>query len=123
MINIIMVLLGSIVAVSVVGFILWLFYLAVDSWFQPQHQGMARVIEKSFTPAYTTITYTRLGNIMVPITNFIANTWTLYLSADNRTGSMDVTKEFYNSVKRGRELRIRYKCGRISKRLYVTDIL
>lgn len=118
-----MLLLIIILIVIVLGLILWFLHWAVDSWFQPQYDGTGTVIEKSFTPAHTTTTFIMSRNVMIPITDFIPDTWTLYLIAEDRIGSIDVTHEFYNSTKQGQELRIRYRCGRLSKSLYVDDII
>ncbi len=64
-----------ILTIAIVGGLLWLSIWLIDSSFLPLKEKQGIVTEHYYVPAYTTTTYVMSGKVMIPITNYIYDSY------------------------------------------------
>lgn len=111
-------------AIAVAG-LLWMFvYWAGDSWFRPLQVGAATITGRHHHPAYTTVHMQQCGKTSIPITTHHPESWSVDLvMADGRADDVSCSEEEYDVATNGKPAAIRYKVGRISGGIYITEAL
>lgn len=112
------------VTLLVVGLLLAGVYYLFDSVGGGVESGSARVVGKSFTPAYTqTIwVYNTTTKMTAPTYVFHSDCWTVTVDVGIGRGRLDVSHAFYDSVRDGSQVKARFKRGRLSGRIYVRSL-
>ena len=100
------------------------FFHAVDSWFRPRKKGQGIVKEKTFTPEHeeTTVAYNFILKTAMPETELLPDTWEIEVGIDGGSDSMEVEKEFFESVKKNDFVLVEYSKGRLSNKVYLKAI-
>jgi len=118
----VMGLLAWVLTLVVVGLIGWgLFYL-IDSCFLPTQTNIGEVVNKWMTPSHYITTYTQVGKVMVPMTTYIPDSWSLEISISGLTDAVNVSEYTCNTTSIGQKLECDYVIGRISSGVYIDAI-
>lgn len=99
-----------------------IFYVADSAW-RPEEKGIGIVSNKEFTPAHTTTTLVMSGKVMIPISTYYPDNYSLIISLGELSDSFSVDENYYNEITIGTKLKILYCHGRMSKSLYIKEIL
>lgn len=103
---------------SLVG---WGIFIAADSWFLPERDGVAEVCGRNHEPEWTQVIHHSNGNGGGWIQIIVhPESWTVKARVGNLTDNFSVTKQAYDSVLMGQPVRVRYRIGRFSDGLYIT---
>ena len=86
------------------------------------HTHIGEVIGKEYLPAHYTTTYVMSGKTMIPITNYIPESWNITISIDGLTDNVNVSEYKYNIIEIGRKIECDYVTGRISSGVYINTI-
>ena len=97
----------------------WLVFIGVDSVGVQTERAAATVVDKTFTPAHTTTTFVMSGKVMVPITTYYPDSWSIKVSPDgtNAVGCPASHAE-YDATQQGANIVVYLKQGRLSGGLY-----
>lgn len=98
-----------------------LFYV-IDSCWLPTYTDIGEVVGKGYSPAHYTTTYVMSGKVMVPVTNYIPESWSITISIDGFTDAVYVSEYNYNIIEVGKKLECDYVTGRISSGVYINEI-
>lgn len=119
------ILICVIVLVAALAWLLWmLIYWACDSWFRTTQVGAAVITGRSHHPAYTTVHMQQCGKTSIPITTYHPESWSVKLQIDDgRSDEVTCSYDEYQAAVTGKPAAVRYKVGRISGAIYVTEAL
>jgi len=109
------------VMLIVVVLILWGIYYLVDSVGRPKHEGYGNISGFGHSEAYTSTTYVKSGDIMIPITTYHPESWSVFIKVGDKEGSIGISESFYNYAKSNDRVYVTYTLGRISGKLYIKD--
>jgi hypothetical protein len=102
--------------------LVWGVFYVIDSSWLPTYTQIGEVIGNGYSPEHYTTTYVMSGKIMVPITNYIPESWSITISIDGLTDVVSVSEYNYNIIKIGQKLECDYVTGRISNDIYINSI-
>lgn len=123
--NIFMGVLNWIVVLALSGLIILGLLFLVDYTYRPINKGTGTVISKEFVPEHTETIYVYNAAIkmsMPQITHY-SDEWKLWIDVNDLHDDVSVSENYFNSIKEGQRLRLKYSFGRIWKTLYIKDIL
>ena len=104
-----------------VAIIYWLGFMVADRAFLDYVPAQAQIIGKRFDPAHeeTYMTTVQSGNttIMVPQTNYYPDRYYLQLEVKGLAGEKQVDLSFYNEMKPGNTVSVKYSKRRITDEL------
>lgn len=105
--------------------IIWGLLFLVDYTYRPINEGTGTVISKEFIPEHTeTIwVYNAALKMNMPQTTHYSNEWRLWIDVNNLRDDVLVSENYYNSIKVGQQLKLKYSVGRIWKTLYIKEVL
>lgn len=106
-------------ATTLVVLTFWLFVWLIDSSFLPLKESDGVVLEKHYTPAHTTTTYIMSGKIMVPITNYISDSYEIEIAIENLKDDVSVSADDFENINVGNKVFCTYTNGRICNSLYI----
>lgn len=108
-----------ILTIVIVGGLLWLSVWLIESSFLPLKTKEGVVTDKYYIPAHTTTTYVMSGKVIIPITNYISESYEIDIEIDGLTDDVGLCNSYWNTVKIGDKLCCEYTNGRILKSLYI----
>lgn len=114
-----------IVLLALSGLIIWGLLFLVDYTYRPINEGTGTVISKEFVPEHTETIYVynaALKMSMPQITHY-SDEWKLWIDVNDLYDDVSVSENYFNSIKEGQRLRLKYSFGRIWKTLYIKEIL
>jgi hypothetical protein len=123
--------LGTVLAILLAAVVLMLAFMlylgvyhAADSWFLPHQQAPGHVVGKTFTPAHTTTTliYNAATKSSMPHVTHHPDSWSVTVQVDDKVDEMDVSKEFYDAVRKNTGVATEYVIGRFSRGLYLREL-
>ena len=103
----------------IVGGFIWLCGWLIDSSFLPLKEKEGIVTEHYYIPAHTTTTYMMSGKVMIPITNYIDDSYEIIVEIDGLTDKVYLYQSNWNEIKVGDKFCFSYTNGRICKTLYI----
>lgn len=107
------------IALAITAGLIWLNVWLIDSSFLPLKQKEGVVTDKYYVPAHTTTTYVMSGKVMIPITNYISESYDITIEIDGITDDVGLCNSYWNTVQIGDKLCCEYTNGRILKSLYI----
>jgi hypothetical protein len=108
-----------ILTIAIVGGLLWLSVWLIDSSFLPLKEKEGVVTEHYYVPAHTTTTYVMSGKVMIPITNYIDDSYEITVEIDGLTDNVCLYQSNWSEIKVGDKFCFNYTNGRICKTLYI----
>ena len=108
-----------ILTTAIVGGFIWLCGWLIDSSFLPLKEKEGVVTEHYYIPAHTTTTYMMSGKTMIPITNYIDDSYGIIVEIDGLTDKVCLYQSNWNKIKVGDKICFSYTNGRIYKTLYI----
>lgn len=108
----------ALLLISIIGFGL---FVAADSWFLAEREGMAEICGRDHEDEWTQIIHHsdgRGGGWMQVITH--PESWTVRARIGSLTDEFPVSRDAYSAVKMGQFVRVKYRMGRLSGGLYIT---
>tara|TARA_R110001592_G_C12827615_1_gene719608 strand:+ start:235 stop:645 length:411 start_codon:yes stop_codon:yes gene_type:complete len=111
-----------VVTLLLLGLIGWGLFYVIDSCWLPTYTDIGEVVGKGYSPAHYTTTYVMSGKVMVPITNYIPESWCITISINGLNDAVNVSEYNYNIIEVGRKLECDYVTGRISSGVYINEI-
>lgn len=103
------------------GLIIWGTLFTIDYAFRPTQEGTGTVISKEFIPEHTILVYNAALKMNMP--QIVEDEWKIWINVDDLNDDVSVTPNFFNTVKEGQQLKVKYSFGRIWKTIYIKDIL
>lgn len=117
----------AIIMVAVMAFLLWLaawgLYVAADSWCLPDQDGVAEVTGRGHHAPWTQVILHHNGKTSWTQIIHHPERWTITLRLNGQIDAVDVSEATWAEVKTGQAVKVRYRKGRISNDLYVTEAL
>lgn len=106
------------------GLLIFGMLLVIDCTYRPINEGNGTVTSKEFIPEHTeTIwVYNSALKMSTPQTNYHSDKWKLCIEVDNLRDDVFVSENYFNTIKQGQRLRLKYSFGRIWKTLYIKEI-
>jgi hypothetical protein len=102
-------------------------YTATDKLFRPVKLGHVRVITMCMIPSHEEVLYTggSVGNEYAPDFEkvMVPDDWKIQIRAGGCAGFVSITKRQFDVIKIGSEVMARYKVGRISRQVFVLELL
>lgn len=108
-----------ILTIIIAGGLLWLSVWIVDSSFLPLKQKQGVVTNKYYVPAHITTTFIMSGKVMIPVTNYISESYNISIEIDGLTDDVGLRNSYWNTVQIGDKMCCEYTNGRICKTLYI----
>ena len=108
-----------ILTILIVGGLLWLSVWLIDSSFLTLKEKEGVVTEHYYVPAHTRTTYVMSGKVIIPITNYINDSYEITVEIDGLTDNVCLDKSNWNEIKVGDRFCFNYTNGRICKKLYI----
>jgi desulfoferrodoxin (superoxide reductase-like protein) len=118
------------------SFIEWLFIICVAAivgilgFAAVDHIGakstdiyIAVVESKEHRDSYITTTYIKVGEILVPQTEYHPEEWKLIMASNSLSGTADVSEEIYGETKHGRRAAVKFWMGKISGSVVKVEII
>lgn len=118
----------GILMIILIGMLLFLIiagiFIAIDSWFLPYQTSTGTVTGKTYRAPYTTMTPITIGNITTytPVHHSASYTLSVYVDTEYKSGSICISKEFYNSINENDKVSVEYVEGRYSGDIYLKTI-
>ena len=108
----------ALVVFVVVFAVLYGLFCLIDSSGVPTSIAPGRVVSKRHTDSHTVYQATTVGNstTVIPIT--IPESWSVALEVNGQDGTLEVDKEFFDSVISGSHVQVTYGYGRFSGGMY-----
>ncbi len=96
-----------------------------DTWFVSTQTGRGRIRAKQFSPAHTItmLMFNPALKMATPMTYRVPNDYAVRIAIEGKNGWISVDRSHYNQLQTGNSIRIRYRWGRITGKLYIKDIL
>ncbi len=117
-------LLALLIAVCVAA-VLWLacwgVFVAADSWFIADRDGTAEVCGRNHTAAWTQVIVHSTGKSTWTQVIYHPESWHVTMRMDRLADSVSVSEHTYDSVRTGEQVPVRYRRGRFSDDLYITE--
>jgi hypothetical protein len=101
--------------------LIWLFIWLIDSSFLKQQNGKGFIVEKNYIPAHTQTRFIYAGKAIVPITDYIDDSYGLTIKINGLCGYIYVTKDTFHKLNIGDSCCLKYTNGRILNRIYIKD--
>lgn len=95
----------------------------VDSTGKKILTGYGTIIDKKYTPTMTTTNFIFTGKIWIPTSSIIPEHHDLYIAIGDRSGSIQVYRSYFDSVKINDTVKVLYSEGRISDNIYIKEII
>lgn len=105
------------IAIAVAMFCFWV----ADSWWIEDQNGTAEVYGRYYTPAMMTFTTISDGKTTTMIPIYIPESYYIRLRMGNETDSLSVSSGTYLSLPNNQIVPVKFRRGRISRGLYITD--
>jgi len=106
----------------VVWLVCWGVFVAADSWFIDDRDGVAEVCGHGYHPAWIQTIYhsNGKGGGWTQVI-YHAESWSLAMRIGELSDSVSVSQRFHDEAKLGQQIPVRYRNGRFSDDLYITD--
>ena len=99
-----------------------LIFIAADSWFVSDRDGTAEVCGRDYTAAWIqTIQHSDGNGGTYPQVIYHPPNWTIKMKMGDEPCGVNVSEHDYNTVRTGETVRVRYRRGRISGGIYITE--
>lgn len=105
--------------VAIISLILVIFF--IDSFSLSTQKGYGKVINKKHNDEYTSYSFSPITKTTMPYHH--DDEWILVIEKDGLTDEFEVKKKNYKKALVGNTYEIEYSYGRLSKSLYVQNII
>jgi len=123
--------LGTIIGIITLGcilllvvFVAWGLFVALDSWFLPRGRKMGCVVSKTFIPAHIQLVmmYSAATKTSMPHPIYHSDNWSVNVEVDGQQDSVEVSKDFFNTLSKNDLVLTEYVSGRFSGNLYIKSL-
>lgn len=91
------------ITIVIVSGLLWLSGWLIDSSFLPIKEKNGIVTEKHYVPAHTTTTFVMSGKVMIPIINYIDDSYDIIVEINGLTDNVSLYQNDWNEINIGDE--------------------
>lgn len=99
----------------------WGIFVAADSWFISDSDGTAEVCGRNHTAAWTQVIVHSTGKSTWTQVVYHPESWTVRMQMGRLAASVSVSEHTYDTVMTGQQVPVRYRRGRFSDDLYITE--
>ena len=110
------------ITLFVAGLILYGGYYLVDSVGAQEYTDRGVIIDKSYSPAYTTTSMIMVGKTYIPQTIHHPESWDLKIKVNKDYDTISVSRSYYEKSKINQTVWVKYSRGRFSKGIYIKEI-
>lgn len=109
--------------VLVAWLVCWGVFVAADSWFIDEREGTAEICGHRYSPAWVQTVYVSNGNGSGGWTQVIPHpeSWAVVLQMGGLSDSVTVSERTHDEAQTGQKVPVRYRKGRFSGDLYITQ--
>ena len=111
-------------ALLILGLIIWGGFYLIDSMAFQRFIAEGYVTKKVPTPTHRTTTWMMLDKIIIPITTYHPDSWSITIEIPSvGNDSIKVDEKYYNEVKDNDRIWIEYSKGILSGTIYIKRLL
>lgn len=110
------------VLIAFIAMMLLTFDLIDSAAITPTKSGVATIQKKEIVPAHAVTTFVIGWKAFIPVTTMRPDAYVIYLSIDDKEVSTPVEKTFFDSVKTGEEIQVRYGLSRLRCSYQIAEV-